>query len=71
MVAGGVCSSATPTQFNVKFMWVFDADRNQYPGWPIDVSDDEDFLNTSYEFTLPAPGGGSYRLNVIDTEKTA
>jgi hypothetical protein len=65
-VAGGVYKSVDPAQ-NVKFMWVFDADGNQYPGWPIDVGDEQDFLDTAYIFGLPAGSEPNYQLNVVDT----
>jgi hypothetical protein len=65
-VAGGVYKSDTPTDYNIKFMWVFDAKGNQYPGWPIDVSDDEDFLTRSYEFTLTPDAEQSYLLDVVE-----
>lgn len=66
-VAGGVYKGTTPTETNVKFMWVFDASGNQYPGWPIDVSDDEDFLTKSYIFSL-TPGGETYQLNIVEKQ---
>jgi hypothetical protein len=65
-VAGGVYKSDTPADYNVKFMWAFDPKGNQYPGYPIDVSDDEDFLARSYEFTLTPDAGQSYRLDVVE-----
>ncbi|CAI8995698.1 BppU_N domain-containing protein [Pseudomonas sp. IT-P44] len=65
-VAGGVYKSATPTDYNVKFMWVLDADGNQYPGWPIDVSDHEDFLNNGYLFSLTPDSEEVYLLNVVE-----
>ena len=65
-VAGGVYKGDNPTDFNVKFMWVFDAKGNQYPGWPIDVSDNEDFLQTGYSFSLK-DGGDEYELNIVET----
>lgn len=64
-VAGGVYKGENPTDFNVKFMWVFDANGNQYPGWPIDVSDNEDFLQNGYAFEL---GDEEYLLNVVEAE---
>jgi hypothetical protein len=66
-VAGGVYKWQNPTEYNVKFMWVFDADGNQYPGWPIDVSDDQDFLNTGYSFSL-IEGGATYQLNIVEAQ---
>jgi hypothetical protein len=65
-VVGGVYKYNTPTEYNVKFMWVFDVNGNQYPGWPIDVSDDQDFFNTAYEFTLVPDSGISYLLNIVE-----
>lgn len=65
-VAGGVYKSDTPTDYNVKFMWVLDADGNQYPGWPIDVSDHEDFLNNGYLFSLTPDSDEVYLLNVVE-----
>jgi len=64
-VAGGVFKSDTPTDFNVKFMWVLDPDGNQYPGWPLDVSDHETFFNSSYEFSLGSDDQ-IYVLNVVE-----
>ena len=64
-VAGGVYKGDDPTDFNVKFMWVFDANGHQYPGWPIDVGDHEDFLQKSYSFELNE-GADSYLLNVVE-----
>lgn len=66
-VAGGVYKWQTPTDYNVKFMWVFDANGNQYPGWPIDVSDDQDFLATEYIFSL-IDGGATYQLNIVEAQ---
>lgn len=67
-VAGGVCKSDTPTDFNVKFMWVLDRNGNQYPGWPIDSSDNEDFHNTAYSFSL-TDDGEIYLLNIVEAER--
>lgn len=66
-VAGGVYKMAAPTDYNVKFMWVFDGNGNQYPGWPIDVSDDEDFLTESYIFSLVS-GGETYQMNIVENQ---
>jgi hypothetical protein len=66
-VAGGVYKGQTPTEYNVKFMWVFDPDGNQYPGWPIDVSDDQDFLTTEYEFSL-TDEETTYQLNIVEAQ---
>ena len=66
-VAGGVYKWNDPTDgpINIKFMWVFDAKGNQYPGWPIDTSDDEDFLTNAYIFAL-TEGGAEYQLNIVE-----
>lgn len=68
-VAGGVYkwNDSVDGAINIKFMWVFDTNGNQYPGYPIDVSDDEDFLNTGYEFTL-TEGGYAYLLKVVEAQ---
>ena len=65
-VAGGVYKSETPTDYNVKFMWVLDAKGNLYPGWPLDVSDNEDFLPHAYNFTLTPDSEQAYRLNIVE-----
>lgn len=65
-VTGGVYKGDDPTDFNVKFMWVFDAKGNQYPGWPIDVGDDQDFLQTGYAFSLTEDVDDEYLLNVVE-----
>jgi hypothetical protein len=65
-VVGGVYKSETPSEFNVIFMWVFDANGKQYPGWPIDVSDHEDFMTASYLFSLDGGDVADYRLNVVE-----
>jgi hypothetical protein len=67
-VAGGVYKGETPTDFNVKFMWVFDANGNQYPGWPIDVSDNQDFFNTGYLFSLTGGDEPDYLLNIVEAQ---
>lgn len=64
-VAGGVYKSTTPTEFNIKFMWVMDAAGTQYAGWPIDVSDEQDFLNSQYNFVLPG-NSTNYQLNIVE-----
>ncbi|WP_420127162.1 hypothetical protein [Longimicrobium sp.] len=69
-VAGGVYKSDTPTDYNVKFMWVLDANGNQYPGWPLDVSDHEDFSTGAYYFGLPQDEDPeTYLLNVVEAEQ--
>jgi hypothetical protein len=65
-VAGGVYKSDTPTDYNVKFMWVFDANGNQYPGWPLDVSDNENFLGKAYSFSLTPDAEETYLLKVAE-----
>jgi hypothetical protein len=65
-VAGGVYKWENPAEYNVKFMWVFDSDGNQYQGNPIDVSDDQDFLTTTYIFSL-TENGEDYQLNIADS----
>jgi hypothetical protein len=67
-VAGGVYKGDDPTDFNIKFMWVFDATGNQYPGWPIDVSDDQDFLQTGYYFSLTEGVDNEYLLNIVEAQ---
>lgn len=68
-VAGGVYKSDTPTDYNVKFMWVLDANGNQYPGWPLDVSDNQDFLAKAYVFTLTPDSEQTYRLNIAENRR--
>jgi hypothetical protein len=65
-VAGGVFKSDTPTDYNVKFMWVLDANGRQYPGWPIDVSDDGDFLGKSYIFALTSDSEPTHLLKIVE-----
>jgi hypothetical protein len=65
-VAGGVYKSGTPTDFNGKFMWVFAADGGRYPGWPIDVSDQTDFLANGFSFTLTPDSEETYLLNIVE-----
>lgn len=69
-VAGGVYKSDKPDDYNVIFMWVLDADGNQVPGWPIDVGDHEDFLNTSYSFSLSPDyeDNDEYLLRIVEKE---
>jgi hypothetical protein len=68
-VAGGVSKSDTPTDYNIKFMWVFDANGKHYPGWPIDVSDDEDFLQRAYSFSLTEGADEEYLLNLVEAKE--
>jgi hypothetical protein len=67
-VAGGVIKGDNPTDYNIKFMWVFDINGNQYPGWPIDVSDNENFLQTGYSFSLTDGVDDEYMLNIVEAE---
>jgi hypothetical protein len=67
-VVGGVYKGENPTDFNVKFMWVFDANGNQYPGWPIDVGDHQDFSGGSYAFSLTGGDDEDYLLNVVEAQ---
>jgi hypothetical protein len=48
-------------------MWVLDAKGNQYPGWPLDVSDDQDFLSTAHDFTLTPDSEQTYRLTIVES----
>lgn len=68
-VAGGVYKSDTPSDYNVKFMWVLDANGNRYPGWPIDVADHENFLHKAYTFTLTPDSEETYRLNIAEKRR--
>lgn len=66
-VAGGVYKSSTPTDYNIIFMWVFDKNGKQYPGWPIDVSDNEDFFMNSIQFGLEDDlDDGNYLLKIVE-----
>ena len=67
-VAGGVLKSQTPNDYNIIFMWVFDNRGNQYPGWPIDLGDAEDFFISAISFSLPGGAEDEYLLKVVDAE---
>lgn len=69
-VAGGVSKGENPTEYNNKFMWVFDEKGNQYPGWPIDVSDQEDFSTGEGTFSLTNSEGDTnmYLLKIVEAE---
>lgn len=67
-VLGGVLKSNDPTDYNIKFMWVFDKSGNQYPGWPIDTSDDEDFFSSGYYFSLTDSEEDQYLLNIVEAD---
>jgi hypothetical protein len=66
-VAGGVLKGEDPKDYNIKFMWVFDAEGNQYPGYPIDVGDHEDFYSEGYRFSLSDDDEeGNYLLRIVE-----
>ena len=65
-VAGGVLKSDDPTDYNIIFMWVFDGKGNQYPGWPIDVSDNQDFFISSIGFSLNDDDEEDYLLKIAE-----
>ena len=67
---GGVYKSDTPSEYNIIFFWAFDADGNQYPGWPIDVSDAQDFEISSIIFALDrdADDPDEYLLKIVEAE---
>ena len=64
-VMGGVAKSGK-SEFNSIFMWAFRPDGSQYPGYPMDVSDMEDFLMNSMSFELD---GCPYELRVVEKTK--
>jgi hypothetical protein len=68
-VAGGVAKSDTPTENNDKFMWVLDANGTLYPGWPIDVSDNEDFHNSAYLFSVTDSDEATHLLEIVETQR--
>ncbi len=59
----GVLKSQTPKEYNSIFAWVFDAMGNQYAGWPIDLSDFEDFYVNEIIFSLY---NNEYILDIIE-----
>jgi len=68
-VAGGVLKSERPAESNYKFMWAFDRNGNQYPFWPIDVGDHEDFYTSSLNFSLEVDDvEQEYVLNIVEAE---
>ncbi len=67
-VAGGVLKSKTPTDYNIIFMWVFTKNGNQSSGWPIDVSDNEDFYLSSISFSLTDDGDEDYLLKIVEAD---
>jgi len=50
-VIGGVLKSGN-ADLNTIFMWVFNKNGTQYPGWVIDVSDYEDFDLNGMDFEV-------------------
>ena len=68
-VAGGVLKSESPGEYNYKVMWAFDKNGNQYPLWPIDVSDNEDFFTSGLYFSLEVDGEEEeYLLNIVEAD---
>lgn len=67
-VAGGVYKGPDPTDYNIKFMGVFDSKGNQYPGWPIDTSDEEDFSRSQYYFSITDASETVYLLKIVEAE---
>lgn len=59
----GVSKSNTPEDYNSVFAWVFDGLGNQYAGWPIDLSDNEDFYINEIIFSLNQQ---EYVLDIIE-----
>jgi hypothetical protein len=68
-VVGGVLKSESPTEYNSIFMWAFDRNGNQYPFWPIDMSDNEDFFTSALYFSLEVDGEEEeYLLNIVEAD---
>ncbi len=66
-VYGGVLKSGEPEDYNIKFMWVFDKYGNHYPDSPINTSDEENFLNLNYQFSLRnVDDEGEYELKIVE-----
>ena len=66
LVIGGVCKGNEP-EFNPSFMWVFDRSGVRYPGWPIDLSDHEDFHTSGTEFAVdPSADEPAYELLIVE-----
>ncbi|MBP1639488.1 MAG: hypothetical protein H6Q17_1071 [Bacteroidetes bacterium] len=61
-VIAGVLKSDAPTDYNIVFAWVYDKDGNKYPGWPIDLSDNEDFFINTISFSTNDSGEDDYLL---------
>ena len=68
IVVGGVSKTKDPTDYNIVFMWVYDQDGTKYPGWPIDLSDSEDFFINSIAFS-PSSGDDADHLLLIKDSK--
>ncbi len=68
-VIGGVLKSDTPAEYNIKFMWVFNAKGERHPGWPIDVGDHEDFKHAGYVFSLTEGVDEEYSLDVVEASE--
>jgi hypothetical protein len=67
-VIGGVEKSATPTEYNIKFMRVFDAHGGEHPS-AIDCSDEEDFRGSGYEFRIREDEpDDKYTLEIVEAE---
>jgi hypothetical protein len=65
-VTGGVEKSATPSEYNLKFMRVFDARGDEHPS-AIDCSDEEDFRGSGYEFRLnDDEPDDKYTLDIVE-----
>jgi hypothetical protein len=68
-VVGGVLKSESPTEYNSIFMWAFDRNGNQYPFWPIDMSDNEDFFTTKLYFSLEVDAvENEYVLDIVEAD---
>jgi hypothetical protein len=68
-VAGGVYKGSSLTDYNFIFMWVFDHQGNQYPAYPIDVIEKEDFFFKGIHFSLRVHGKDrKYFLNVVEAD---
>ena len=64
-VTGGVYKSSDPTSYNVKFLYVFDADGNRMP-FVLDPSDDEDFRESGRRFYLNREEQGNEYILYIE-----
>lgn len=66
-VIGGILKSGEE-KYNIIFMWVFNSDGKQYDGWPIDVSDMEDFDSTGFTFKL-GNDNCDYTLHIAEKKR--